>query len=53
MAGKHKYEYPPDDELKKLCAEFGYTEVARQLEMPASTLQNYLRRRGIPTSISI
>ena len=50
MAGKHKYEYPPDDELKKLCAEFGYTEVARQLEMPASTLQNYLRRRGIPTS---
>ena len=50
MAGKHKYEYPPDEELKALCAEFGYTEVARQLEMPASTLQNYLRRRNIPTT---
>ena len=50
MAGKHKYEYPPDEELKKLCAEFGYTEVARQLDIPASTLQNYLRRRAIPTT---
>ena len=50
MAGKHKYEYPPDDELRKLCAEFGYTEVARQLEIPASTLQNYLRRRKIPAT---
>ena len=50
MAGKHKYEYPPDDELKALCAEFGYTEVARQLEIPASTLQNYLQRRKIPAT---
>ena len=50
MAGKHKYEYPPDDELRALCAELGYTEVARQLEIPASTLQNYLRRRKIPAT---
>lgn len=47
MAGKHKYAYPPDDELRELCAELGYTEVSKRLEIPASTLQHYLRRRGI------
>ena len=47
MPGKPKYEYPGDKELKKLCKLHGYTQVAVMLGIPASTLQNHLRRRGI------
>ncbi len=47
MSGKPKYEYPADDELRKLCAEHGYIKVAEMLEIPASTLHNHLRKRGL------
>lgn len=50
MAGKYKYKYPSDEELRKLCAKHGYIEVARHLEIPKSTLQNHLDRRGIPAA---
>jgi hypothetical protein len=47
LPGKPKYEYPADEELIKLCKDHGYTTVAGMLSIPASTLQNHLRRRGI------
>ena len=47
MSGKPKYDYPEDEELKKLCLEHGYIKLAVMLGIPASTLQNHLRRRGI------
>jgi len=50
LAGKTKYDYPPDDELTELCAALGYTEVARRLEIPPGTLQGHLRKQGIPSA---
>jgi hypothetical protein len=47
LSGKPKYDYPEDEELKKLCLEHGYIKLAVMLGIPASTLQNHLRRRGI------
>lgn len=47
MAGKPKYEYPGDDELRELIGLHGYVKVADMLDIPASTLQGHLRKRKI------
>jgi hypothetical protein len=49
VSGK-KHEYPPDEELLALNKKLGYTAVATQLGIAATTYHNHCRRKGIATA---
>lgn len=47
MPGKDKYDWPPDDELAAIIAQYGLKEAALRLGVPFSTIQTRAYARGI------
>ena len=52
MAGKQRIEYPPDDVLAAKVEERGIVLAAAEFGISASTLRNYLTRKGLPTRMA-
>lgn len=47
MTGQTKYDYPPKDELQKLCSERGLVGAANALGIPRSSLQSHCYKIGV------